>query len=102
MRLITPFHIAVPVRDIDEARAFYAGKLGLAEGRSSDHWIDFDMFGHQYVVHLDASLGPNGKVNGISNPVDGHSVPVPHAGVVMPMEEWRAFAERLRGVVAGA
>ncbi len=97
--MITPFHVAVPVRDIPEAREFYGRKLGFREGRSSEHWIDFDMFGHQYVVHLDASLGRDGQVARIHNPVDGHGVPVPHCGVVMTFPEWEAFAERVSAVI---
>jgi extradiol dioxygenase family protein len=97
--MITPFHVAVQVRDLDEARDFYGGKLGLPEGRSSDQWIDFDMFGHQYVVHLNPALGPEGRVPRIENPVDGHGVPVPHCGVVMTFPQWQAFAERVSGVI---
>lgn len=97
--MITPFHVAVQVRNLDEARDFYGGKLGLPEGRSSDQWIDFDMFGHQYVVHLNPALGPEGRVLRIENPVDGHGVPVPHCGVVMTFPQWQAFAERVSGVI---
>jgi len=97
--MVTPFHVAVPVRDIPEARDFYGRRLGFREGRSSEHWIDFDMFGHQYVVHLDASLGRDGHVRQIHNAVDGHGVPVPHCGVVMTFPEWEAFAQRVTGVI---
>jgi extradiol dioxygenase family protein len=97
--MITPFHVAVQVRDIAEARDFYGNKLGLAEGRSTEHWIDFDMFGHQYVVHLNPALGPGGRVPQISNPVDGHGVPVPHCGVVMTFPQWEALAARLNTAV---
>ena len=62
---LTPFHLAVQVRDIDEARDFYGAKMGLAEGRSSLHWIDFNMFGHQFVTHLNAQIGAKGKVSNI-------------------------------------
>lgn len=96
---LTPFHVAVQVRDIAEAREFYGAGLGFAEGRSTDQWIDFDMFGHQYVVHLNAALGPGGRVPAIENPVDGHGVPVPHCGVVLTFDQWEAFAERARRVV---
>ena len=96
---LTPFHIAVAVRDIPEARDFYGNKLGLSEGRSADDWVDFDMFGHQFVVHLDKTLGRNGSIRPIHNPVDGHGVPVPHCGVVMQFEDWQRFAERLRDVI---
>ncbi len=89
---VAPFHLAFPVNDLAAARNFYGGVLGCAEGRSSDHWIDFDFFGHQLVAHLDAS-----KVGvQASNPVDGHDVPIPHFGVVLPWPEWEILAERLQ------
>lgn len=97
--MLTPFHIAVTVRDIQEAREFYAQKLGFPEGRSSDQWIDFNMFGHQFVVHLDAALGKQGSVQAIHNAVDGHGVPVPHCGVVLNFDDWQKFAEKLKGVL---
>lgn len=92
--MLTPFHLAVPVDDLQKARAFYGELLGCPEGRSSDHWIDFDFFGHQFVVHLKSS-GEISKV--IHNPVDGHDVPVPHFGVVLEWEVWQDLADRLRG-----
>lgn len=96
---LTPFHIAVQVRDIDEAREFYGVKMGLPEGRSSEDWIDFNLFGHQYVVHLNPQIGSNGKVTSASNPVDGHGVPIPHCGVVMNFDEWEEFSEKVREFV---
>ena len=89
---LTPFHIAFPVDDLEAARTFYGTTLGCAEGRSSTQWIDFDLFGHQIVAHLKPSSG-NGKLH--HNPVDGHDVPVPHFGVILTMEKWKALAERL-------
>ena len=97
--MLTPFHIAVAVRDIPEARAFYGEKLGFAEGRSTDEWIDFDMFGHQFVVHLDRSLGADGQIQSSHNAVDGHGVPIPHCGVVLPFEAWQKFAKKLSGLI---
>ncbi len=94
--MLTPFHVAVQVRDIEEARAFYGNHLGLTEGRCSDTWIDFDMYGHQFVVHLNASLGVNGSVHNQSNPVDGQGVPVPHCGVVLHFPQWKQLAEKMR------
>ena len=96
---LTPFHIAVQVRDIDEAREFYGQKMGFPEGRSASDWIDFDMFGHQFVVHLNRDLGPQGSVRSIANAVDGHGVPVPHCGVVLTFEDWERFADRAREFV---
>jgi len=87
-----PFHLAFPVHDIAAARAFYGGVLGCREGRSSEAWVDFDLYGHQIVAHL--SPTPPGVV--MHNEVDGDSVPVPHFGVILAMEEWSELAERLR------
>ena len=78
--MLTPFHVAVQARDISEARHFYGTQLGFPMGRSAETWVDFDMFGHQFVVHFNAELGPKGTVGNIANPVDGHSVPVPMWG----------------------
>jgi extradiol dioxygenase family protein len=97
--MLTPFHTAVTVRDIPEAREFYGAKLGFPEGRSAADWVDFDMFGHQFVVHLNTSLGKDGSVRSISNPVDGHGVPVPHCGVVLQFENWQRFADKLSEVI---
>ena len=69
--------------------------MGLSEGRSMGTWIDFNMFGHQFVTHLNPKLGKTGKIINISNPVDGHGVPVPHYGVVMNFEDWEAFAQKV-------
>ncbi len=96
---LTPFHLAVQVRDIDEAREFYGKKLGFPEGRSSEHWIDFNFFGHQFVTHLNPTLGKTGSVVSIANHVDGHGVPVPHFGVVLAFDDWVVFAERLKTVI---
>jgi uncharacterized protein len=93
---LTPFHIAVQVRDIPEARQFYRDVLGCTEGRSSSEWVDFNLFGHQFVCHLNPTLGPQGKISSHYNPVDGHGVPVPHCGVVLEMNHWNELADRLR------
>jgi len=95
---LTPFHIAVQVRDIGEARRFYGDLLGCTEGRSDTHWVDFNLYGHQYVCHLNPNLGPTGKLANHFNPVDGQGVPVPHCGVVLRPQQWSDLAQRLRGV----
>ncbi len=87
-----PFHLAFPVDDLSAARRFYLDVLGCREGRSSDSWIDFDFFGHQIVTHLQ----PSGKQPVASNPVDGHDVPIPHFGVVLPWDEWIELSNRLQ------
>ena len=91
-RSLQPFHLAVPVDDIAAARKFYGEILQCPQGRSSDTWIDFDLFGHQLVVHL----SPVRTAPDHHNPVDGHDVPVPHFGVVLEWDRWQAFAHRLR------
>lgn len=97
---LTPFHVAVQVRNIAEARRFYTEVIGCTEGRSDRDWVDFNLYGHQFVCHLNPSLGEHGRIASHYNPVDGHGVPVPHCGVVLEMKDWTALAERLqrRGV----
>jgi extradiol dioxygenase family protein len=93
---LTPFHIAVQVRSIEEARQFYGEVLGCGEGRSAPDWVDFNLYGHQFVCHLNPALGAEGRISSHYNPVDGHGVPVPHCGVVLEMREWQSLAERLK------
>lgn len=88
----TLFHLAFPVQDLGQARAFYGGVLGCREGRSSDQWVDFDLAGHQIVAHL----APARTGVAAHNPVDGHDVPVPHFGLILEMADWQALADRLR------
>ncbi len=85
------FHLAFPVHNLDEARNFYGGILECEEGRSSEHWIDFNLFGHQIVAHLADNTGIVHH-----NEVDAKSVPVPHFGIVLTMEEFDKFAEKLK------
>lgn len=89
---LRPFHLAFPVHDLAAARAFYGKVMGCAEGRSSEHWIDFNFYGHQIVAHLDTAMQPRP----IHNSVDGHDVPVPHFGIVLTMSQWEQLAERLK------
>jgi extradiol dioxygenase family protein len=91
---LRPFHLAIPVNDLAAARRFYTGLLGCAEGRSDDHWVDFNFHGHQLVCHLDTR--PQ-HAAGLKNLVDGHGVPVPHFGLVLDMASWRAVRDRLLG-----
>jgi hypothetical protein len=90
--MLPPFHHAFAVDDLAAARVFYGDLLGCPEGRSADHWVDFDLRGHQIVAHL----APGAVRKRATNPVDGEDVPVPHFGLVLPMDEWRALAERLQ------
>lgn len=90
---ITPFHVAVPVDDIPKARAFYRDILGCAEGRSAEQWVDFDLFGHQLVIHYK----PKPQEDTLHhNEVDGHNVPVPHYGVVLEWEAWENLSSDLK------
>ncbi|GAA3956825.1 VOC family protein [Allohahella marinimesophila] len=91
---LSPFHLAIPVHDLAAARQFYGETFGLAEGRSSDHWVDFDFYGHQLVIHEHPKT-PS-QENARTNAVDGHDVPVPHFGIVLEWGEWEALADRLR------
>jgi len=90
--MLTPFHLAIPVNDLEKNRRFYRDVLGCSEGRSSDHWVDFDFFGHQLVLHYSENSMPNL----IYNSVDKHAVPVPHFGVVLAWEIFHQFAESLK------
>jgi extradiol dioxygenase family protein len=87
-----PFHLAIPVDDLARAATFYGEVLGLPQGRSSDQWIDWNLGGHQVVTHL--VEGP--RADRASNPVDGHDVPVPHFGLVLPVPDFQRLASRLR------
>ena len=89
---LRPFHLAFPVHDLERARDFYGRVLGCRQGRSDATWIDFDLYGHQVVAHLDSETQ---RANLASNPVDGDAVPVPHFGVVLTMEVWSQLKERL-------
>jgi uncharacterized protein len=88
---LTPFHLAFAVDDLERTRDFYVRVLGCSEGRSSERWIDFDLFGHQIVAHLAPGSGARAR-----NPVDGDVVPVPHFGVVLQLDRFHELAERLR------
>ncbi len=92
MQNITPFHIAIPVHNLDECRVFYRDILECEEGRSSDHWVDFSLFGHQLVIHYK----PKSDVALHTNPVDGKNVPVPHYGVVLPWDTFKSFSKSLK------
>src|SRR6185369_7982733 len=89
---LPPFHLAFTVDDLPAARRFYGELLGCPEGRSADHWVDFDLFGHQIVAHF----APEAMRKSATNPVDGEEVPVPHFGLVLPMEQWKALADHLQ------
>lgn len=87
-----PFHIAVPVHDLDIARNFYSSVMGFKEGRSDTQWVDFSMYGHQFVIHE-----LKGKMQNVDfNPVDDHAVPIPHFGVVLQWDDFHELAEKLK------
>ena len=90
--MIQPFHIAIPVQNLEKCRTFYKDILNCEEGRSTEDWVDFNFFGHQLVIHQKEDF----KVVRISNPVDGYDVPVPHFGVVLSWEDWHSLAARLK------
>lgn len=93
MDQLSPFHLAIPARDLKLCRKFYKNILNCKEGRSDSHWVDFDFFGHQLVLHQKEEHLP--PTNGKSNPVDGHDVPVPHFGVVLEWTRWHELKDRL-------
>ena len=86
---LRPFHLAIPVGDIEIAKEFYGLKLGFSEGRSDEHWVDFNFFGHQLVCHI-------GESNTFSNEVDDKDVPIPHFGIVLEWEQFDIFAKKIK------
>lgn len=88
--MLTPFHLAIHVTDLDEARRFYGGVLGCTEGRSTDTWVDFDFFGHQLSLHRGEPFA-----TAATGRVGDHMVPMPHFGLVLPLDRWQALAARL-------
>ena len=91
MQKLTPFHLAIPVDNISECREFYRDILGCEEGRSSDHWVDFNLFGHQLVIHYKEKSNEDLH----TNPVDGKDVPVPHFGVILKWDDFEKFSKHL-------
>ena len=91
---MNPFHLAIPVKDLFVTRTFYKEVLECKEGRSAEKWVDFDLFGHQLVLHEKSDMAS--KDGRSSNEVDGHDVPVPHFGVVLDWENWIKLSERLK------
>lgn len=89
---IQPFHLAIPVQDLEKCRSFYRDILNCEEGRSDTYWVDFNFFGHQLVIHQKENF----ETKQISNAVDGKEVPVPHFGVVLTWEDWHSLSERLK------
>lgn len=88
---LPPFHLAIPVDRLEPSRTFYRELLGCTEGRSAEHWVDFNFFGHQLVLHQSKDARP-----AVHNPVDGDAVPVPHFGLVLDWADWQALADRLQ------
>ena len=86
-----PFHLAIPVHDLQIAKEFYSSTLGFQEGRSAEKWVDFNFYGHQLVIH---DIGEKTISN--NNFVDGHGIPVPHFGVVLEWNQWSELAEKLK------
>tara|TARA_X000001036_G_C20673544_1_gene803335 strand:+ start:1156 stop:1587 length:432 start_codon:yes stop_codon:yes gene_type:complete len=86
---LRPFHLAIPVDDIDIAKDFYGSKLGFTEGRSDVHWVDYNFFGHQLVCHI-------GESTSFANEVDGKDVPVPHFGILLEWKQFDDFSEQIK------
>ena len=91
---LRPFHLAIPVSNVEKARDFYGNILGFEEGRSSEKWIDWNFYGHQLVTHEDKTM----QNNNVHNPVDGQQVPIPHFGVILSIDDWNLLAEKLKNI----
>ncbi len=94
MQNLMPFHLAIPVSDLNETRTFYREIIGCKEGRSDKQWVDFDFYGHQLVIHMDENRTASNV--DASNEVDGHSVPIPHFGIVLKWDDWHLLVDRLK------
>ena len=92
MKKLQPFHLAFPVHDLTEAKEFYTKILGCTLGRSSEHWIDFNLFGHQVVAHLNPDELSKTKTSN----VDDKQVPVRHFGIILEWEKWQQFSIELK------
>lgn len=92
MAILQPFHIAIPVHDLDAARAFYGGVLGFIEKRSGRRWLEYDLMGHQLVAHQEQ----DNRKERSSVPLEERHLPVPHFGVVLTLKQWHDMAERIR------
>ena len=92
MALLTPFHLAIPVRNLSTSKHFYEDTLGCNPGRYTDEWADYSLFGHQLVLHEDK----NHEGHKHFNEVDGKSVPIPHFGVVLEWDVFRTFSQKLK------
>ena len=88
---LLPFHLAIPVDNLEKSRKFYKNILGCEEGRSSDHWVDFNLFGHQLVIHYKEKKLEDTN----TNPVDGKDVPIPHFGVILEWNQFKDFSSKL-------
>ena len=89
---LLPFHLAIPVNNLKKSRNFYKNILGCEEGRSSDNWVDFNIFGHQLVIHYKEMKLKDTN----TNPVDGKDVPIPHFGVVLEWNQFHSFSKKLK------
>ena len=88
---LRPFHLAIPVSDLNESINFYEKVLGCKRGRKDKEWVDYNLFGHQLVLHEDKNLINREHFN----EVDGKSVPIPHFGVVLEWVEFKSFSDEL-------
>ena len=88
---LLPFHLAIPVDNLKKSRKFYKNILGCEEGRSSNHWVDFNLFGHQLVIHYKEKKLEDTN----TNPVDGKDVPIPHFGVILEWNQFKDFSSKL-------
>ena len=90
-KMIRPFHLAIPVSNLEKSKGFYKDILGCSLGRSSDKWVDFNFFKHQLVIHQSNNIQEQKY-----NSVDGHDVPIPHFGVILDWEQWHKFSNRIK------
>tara|TARA_Y100001934_G_C11936713_1_gene578325 strand:+ start:100 stop:516 length:417 start_codon:yes stop_codon:yes gene_type:complete len=94
LKNLRPFHLAIPVSNINKSKTFYIDLLGCNIGRYSETWIDLDFFGHQLVLHESKVVN---KV--ITNDVDLYKVPVPHFGVILNWDDWHLLSKNIKSKI---
>ena len=92
---LRPFHLAIPVSNLQKSKNFYINILGCTIGRSSDKWIDLNFFKHQLVLHLSEKM-----ISSSSNEVDNKKIPIPHFGVILEWNQWQMLSKKIENKIS--
>jgi extradiol dioxygenase family protein len=94
-KAITQFHLAIPVKDLEESRRFYRDVLGAREGRSTLNFIDFNFYGHHLVLHQ-APREALHLFDTFRSAFHGETVQIPHFGMNLDWSAWSELAARIK------